>query len=349
MYAREPSRRAARGFTLIELMVGLLVALAVGLAATAAAVGYAAQERQGVGTGVAVAGAANALAAIKHDIGLAGLGFFGDTGYACRTLAVSAAARDLSQQSFAPLEGSAGANSDTLQLVAASDVAAGAAVTARSITGLQSATLDSYLPAAAGQAVLLAPAPGSAGSACTVRSISAVETAPATGLQTLRFDAGGAHNGVAFASAPSYAAGDRVTLLGTIGWSRYVVQGDRLMLEQPLRGTPAATLVSGVVAFRVLYGVSTAGSAAVAEWSAPQGDWAAITPDNIGRVRAVRLGLVTRSAHPEKPGKDGHCRASDAAPVLFGRAVTLPADWQCYRYRSDEVTVPLRNVVMGMQ
>jgi hypothetical protein len=36
-------------------------------------------------------------------------------------------------------------------------------------------------------------------------------------------------------------------------------------------------------------------------------------------------------------------------PTLFGAAVTADvADWQCYRYRSATLVVPLRNLVLGM-
>lgn len=348
-----PDRRRSstqRGFSLIELMIGLLVALAVGLAATSAAISFTAQARQGIGTGLAVTGNANTLTAVKADVAQAGLGFFGDTAYTCTQLAVSAGTRDLSLTGFAPLQATYGTTDDTLQVLAASDVAGGAGVVANGVSGLASATLASYLPVSVGQAVLLAPAPGT-GTTCTVRSVSAVKPPAAGSPAALNFDAGQVHNDLAFATPASYVTGDRVALLGTLRWSRYSLSGGKLLLEQPLSGKPAATLLSNVMTFRVQYGVAADGGTSVSNWTAPQGEWATITPANIARLRAVRLGLVTRSPQREKPDASGVCHASDdnTKPKLFGNAVTLPADWQCWRYRSDEVIVPLRNFIVGLQ
>ena len=75
-----------------------------------------------------------------------------------------------------------------------------------------------------------------------------------------------------------------------------------------------------------------------------------ITAANIARVRAIRIGIVTRSPQPEKPDANGDCTASSAKPTLFGDNVEPDVtDWKCYRYRTAVVVVPLRNVVMGLR
>ena len=48
---RPRARRVQRGLSIIEIMVGVVVALLVGLAAIGGAVSFTASQRQGIGTG----------------------------------------------------------------------------------------------------------------------------------------------------------------------------------------------------------------------------------------------------------------------------------------------------------
>jgi type IV pilus assembly protein PilW len=61
---------------------------------------------------------------------------------------------------------------------------------------------------------------------------------------------------------------------------------------------------------------------------------------------AVRVAIVARSALAEKAtGAGGACETTMAFPTWSGGTFDLSADpnWQCYRYRVFETTVPLRN------
>src|SRR5258706_4988426 len=61
---------------------------------------------------------------------------------------------------------------------------------------------------------------------------------------------------------------------------------------------------------------------------------------------AVRVAVVARSALSEKAtGAGGTCETTTAFPTWSGGTFDLSADpnWQCYRYRVFETTVPLRN------
>jgi type IV pilus assembly protein PilW len=61
---------------------------------------------------------------------------------------------------------------------------------------------------------------------------------------------------------------------------------------------------------------------------------------------AVRVAIVARSALSEKAtGAGGACETTTASPTWSGGTFDLSADpnWQCYRYRVFETTVPLRN------
>ena len=78
------------------------------------------------------------------------------------------------------------------------------------------------------------------------------------------------------------------------------------------------------------------------------GTFASVNASNLPRVRALRVGIVTRSPHPEKPNSSGQCEASSAKPQLFGATVEPDvSNWECYRYRTAEVVIPMRNLVLG--
>jgi type IV pilus assembly protein PilW len=85
------------------------------------------------------------------------------------------------------------------------------------------------------------------------------------------------------------------------------------------------------------------------------------------RIAAVRLVLVARSAAPAQRGAS--CSATIAAGPASGPAGNAPQwqaadaggklgpqqislahlpDWQCYRYRTYETVIPLRNLIWGV-
>ena len=60
------------------------------------------------------------------------------------------------------------------------------------------------------------------------------------------------------------------------------------------------------------------------------------------RVVGVRLVLVSRNRQPEKTAVKPNVPSwAGSAPIVFSN---VNADWQLYRYRTFETTVPLRNV-----
>jgi len=63
--------------------------------------------------------------------------------------------------------------------------------------------------------------------------------------------------------------------------------------------------------------------------------------------------FVARSGLLEKPAADGTCSTTTSAPSWSGGTIsvnknpdgTANANWQCYRYKTFETTVPLRNMI----
>jgi type IV pilus assembly protein PilW len=345
-------RTRQKGVSLVEIMVGLVVALLIGLAATGSAAVFTASQRQGIGAGGVSVNANTALSALKGEAATAGLGFFGDSKFLCYALDLSTGSTiKYNAASFAPVRITADGTNSTVDILYATSVDSGANVLLKGTSDGTTATLGSLLPVSVGQAVLLSPGTPGATKPCVVRTVTAVTNATNTSSEVLTFGSSGTYNGATFSAAPSFTADpgkDRIALIGDLRWSRYSVSSGKLILERPLDGT-SATLMRNVVAFRMQYGITGTGATdtTLTGWQDATGtDFAALSGAAVERVRALRIGLVTRSPQREKPDASGNCTASAAKPTLFGSTVEPDVtDWQCWRFRSAVAVVPLRNFV----
>ncbi len=343
---RRPRRQ--RGFSIIELMVGMVVALIVGIAASSSAIVFTASQRNGMGVGGVAVNVTTVLAALKNDAASAGLGFFGEGVYLCDKINISKGATVLSDgAAFMPVKITRVAGIDRLDVIQSTRVQAGASARLQLPTTGADASLVSNLPGNVDDAVVLSPA--AAGDPCLLRSITANTAATSDDPQKLTFAAGGTFNDGAFTTNPSYsAAGGSVTLLGGVGWSRYRLSGTDLVMDRLLAGG-SAVLARNVMAFRLQYGVSTgvAGSKTLQNWVDATGTWATVDSTTIARVRAVRIGVVTRSPQRDKDCT-GPTTVADPLDPATNIAVDV-ADPQCWRFRSATVVVPLRNLVLGIK
>lgn len=353
---RPVPRRAVRGFSIVEVMVGIVIALLIGLAATGSARFFASSQRQGMSVGAMSTNVNSALGAIKTDIATAGLGFFGDSLFACHKLdfAVGGTMK-FDNAAFSPLLITRSGGNDQLDVISSTSIDGGANVLLAGTSDGTSATTQSRLPAVVGDAVMLVPATPGGPTPCMVRSVTAVADLPletAKPAQTFTFANTGVYNQMAFGAAQSYvgASRDRIALLGKLFWSRYSLEGTKLVFEQPLAGKKG-TLLSNVMAFRVQYGVSAdATNKTLTGWQdATAAPWLNLGGATVDRVRALRIGIVTRSAQPEKKNAAGNCEASATKPTdPFDSSVPINpdvTDWGCYRYRTAVLVVPLRNLV----
>jgi len=337
------------GFSLVELMVSLVISMLVSLAALGSARLFMVAQRQSLDSGTASGSAVNALAAIKHDAELASLGFYLNGVFACKTFNVSAGSTSLATNAnLLPVQvSSTGKNFVQLDLLSADSLesAAPAYLAAAVPSDASIVALASYLPVQPGQAVMLAPL-GDAGLPCSVKTAVRVDPPMAGQGSVLYFDDTGLHNKFAY-TAVSYSTSSAVTLLGQLNWSRFSVDAkNNLVMTRPVLGANAV-LAHNVVGFQVQYGINDGITIGLNSWQYAEGDWTALTPALVSRVRALRIGLVIRSDQPARADKDGNCNATSTQPVLLDRALTLTGNWQCYRYRNSTAIVPLRNVVIG--
>lgn len=118
--------------------------------------------------------------------------------------------------------------------------------------------------------------------------------------------------------------------------------------------TSSQILSPDVVSLQAEYGFDTRAGvqvdAQVDTWSATMVDadlsGTAGDAGDIKRIYALRFALVARNGVREKPDPGtGLCNITTAGPTWAGGAINLTADadWQCYRYKTFETIVPLRN------
>ncbi len=115
----------------------------------------------------------------------------------------------------------------------------------------------------------------------------------------------------------------------------------------------------GIALLKAEYGTDANGNGLI-----DANEWNQAAPANVLAVYAVRLAVVARSVQPEKPSvAGGACDTTTVFPAWIGSFVTVAHpvaapldlsgnvglaagdDWKCYRYKTFETTVPLRNVV----
>jgi len=143
----------------------------------------------------------------------------------------------------------------------------------------------------------------------------------------------------------------------------YAIAGNNLTrTESDLAGNvlKTDTIASNIVNMQVQYGLvdasgSICGAAQPCWKNANAADWGTMTTPlsiaNIKQIKAVRVAVVARSA------QRAACTTTTTAPISWasGPAIDLSknadgsanADWQCYRYKVYQTIIPVINVIQG--
>jgi len=130
----------------------------------------------------------------------------------------------------------------------------------------------------------------------------------------------------------------------------YSVSNNTLVLVSFLSSATQQPVADNIVQIRAQYGMDdgvggSAGDGIVDEWiNTPQPTTAA----QWAQMLAVRVGIVARSATPEKPSGGGTtCDTTTTTLSWAGGNFNLTADpnWQCYRYKVFQTTIPVRNIL----
>jgi type IV pilus assembly protein PilW len=372
---------AARGFTLMELLIAVTIGMGLTLAITVMLMRNEAGRRALTSINDVSSNGTYLSYALDRTLRSAGSGFtqFGRQAFGCPLRVARGGATVLPAPSafpapfaavnatirLAPVVVQAGAGTDGSDVLIVSAGASGLGETPqRVLPGSATGTnlrLNSTVGLAADDLMLLAQngdtcmlqqvASGFAGGADQLLSFggtyaaSTVAGVPLTDI---------ASTSVGWAMSLGRLSGKRPAfqLIG-VGANSTLVAYDLLQLDGNDRLIP---LADGVVDLRARYGIDSDDDGRVDQWVLPTtAPWNAATlldgtPDsqlNLTRIVAVRIGLVLRNSTPERSD------VTAGSLTLFGDLAvglqhthTVASGDRTLRYRTLDFTVPLRNVLL---
>jgi type IV pilus assembly protein PilW len=409
---RNPRRREA-GFTIVELMVGMLIGLISIVVMFQIFAISEGQRRTTAGAGDAQQNGVTSLYLMERDARLAGYGlnFFRLLG--CKVNAFWSPSSTPIEFTMAPaviVNGNAGTAPDRLTLAyAATDSYSFPSVMAPPSTDLTPGyitLMDERFQFKTGDLFVLGeiPAPAPASQVMKPCSLFQVTSLPGTegDSKILRFDSNFFVNEAgttlpANYTPPTAAAstqpppnnvyyskwdtithtGSRVFNLGAAPTvMEYSIVNNQLVARDVLRPDVAAVPISdGIVQFQAQYGFAnacqmqpttivpcsinpTAANVPTINLGSANDQWGdalpaaptVINPADWRRIIAVRFVIVSRSVQREKTNPvTGQCDATPNMPVwsVNNQTIDLSADpdWKCYRYRTFEAVVPIRNLM----
>ena len=376
-----PLRPRVAGVTLIELLVAVLVGSALVIAITTILMRSEAGRRGLTATNDSSQNAAFVSFALDRTLRSAGSGFSQSwrSAFGCRVLAARNGVAVLPRPAgfpapfatvpqtvrLAPLVVHAGAGSGGSDVLAVTTGASGLGeaplgVLAGSVTGTQ-LRVPSTVGLRARDLVLVLQdanncmvqqvANGFAGGASQALDFGG--TYASSVIAAVQLDSLGV-NSPAYLAPLGNTLGNlpALQLLG-VAANATLVSYDMLRIDGSDTVTPIADSVADL---RARYGVDSNGDGRIDTWVSPAVapydaatllDGSAASQLNLASIQAVRVGLVLRSAAPERPAVAPASVAmfSDLALALrYSRA--LDATEQLLRHRTVEFTVPLRNVMM---
>lgn len=347
-----------KGFSLVELLVGLVIGLLATLVIMQTFSAFEGQKRTTSGNADAQTNGSIALMNIQRSVQMAGYG-----------LPLPMANKDNSSLKCASMpdyDPDSDAATDNSVNIAPLVIQDGAANSSDTITARFSTDAAGAVPVTIVNAANATNATGLVAAnniGCKDNDIALITNGNACLLTTIK-DANGSPDTVQNISLnPSTPLGSPLVNGASIAcmgnWQNYTYQ--LVNNELRLNGRP---IVSDVVDMQAQYGVSaTASSNQVNAWVDASGaTWANPTVDNRNRIKAIRVAIVMRNGLLEKENvtntcttangvvNNGPCAWDDAgysnAPVID---LSADANWQRYRYRVFETIIPLRNVLWSKE
>jgi type IV pilus assembly protein PilW len=372
MISTAPARQ--RGFSLIELMVGMLVSLLCMLAIMAAFAVYEGKKRTTTSGNDAQQNGSYALYTLERQLRTAGSSIVQGYNYGlwgcpvtAYTTTPSGKIQTLPAQSALPspftssgwplttrlvpvLIASGGSNPDVIGVVGGNSALQVFKIAIAGTPTTSSVAVGNSLGIMTGDYLLGTLSDGTCAlahltSSSTATQVSSTTLAldaansPATGLQkaTYLFDAG---------AAPMF------TLFGIDASTNSLVSYD--LLQRPVNGQAAAVtpIADGIVQMKALYGIQTSTGIS---WVQPTGTYSIATltasssaaSSTMGQIKAIRIAIVAQSRLPERSSdyvdKNPIILFQDLDPTL---QYTFTPNTQ-YRYQVYDTTIPVRNALVS--
>lgn len=368
-----------KGFTLIEIMVGLIVGLLVTLVVVNVFRVFEAQKRSTTGNSDAQTNGAIALYNIQRDAQTAGFALpvysseFSPFNCPVDTTINhdnNAATPEIGLSPVVITDASGANGSDTIAIRYGSSMKGGISVDMQAGTATNSAQVDTNIGCNFNDVVLIVNKTTPA-----ICSMARVNASPggltAAGVTPVK---------ITLTSTSNVVTGNALACLGVWNEVQYAVTNNQLTRSGTVipSATPGATpdlpsaaqipMVPDIVSMQAQYGISaSADSNQVTEWVNATGIWAktATTPilANRNRIKAIRVAIVARNGLLEDVNVTEACssltaakptglcawdgaEAGSAAPAID---LSADANWRRYRYRVYESTFPVRNIIWSRE
>ncbi len=353
MYISKKQEMHQTGFTLIELMVGLVIGLLATLAIMQTLSQFEGQKRSTVGTADTQVNGNIALYSIQRQVQMAGYGLpiydantiKNDSPLRCSPSTIdhdwNAATPKIDLFPIAITDG--GTGSDQISVRYFPSPSGGLPVNVINIGGTILG-VDNTLGCANNDLALVVH-----GTTCNAARVNDTDLATDTTHVTLTGP------DVAFMSTGPGANYARLSCLGNLTQQIFSVNANQLETN----GSP---VISDIVNMQAQYGISaTANSNQITQWvdATVATGFAAPTVANRNRIRAIRVAVVARNSVLEKTNVTaaapaawpdvpvgGPITVASPAPTI---SLTGTANWQQYRYRVYETIIPLRNLTWSGQ
>jgi type IV pilus assembly protein PilW len=350
------STRRNAGFTLVEIMVGMVIAL-IGMIVIFQVFAIEENVNRTTSSGSdAQQNGVYSLAMLQQSARKAGWGFNTSRAMGCNVIAYNAATGAFNY-TLAPVVITAGpaTGSDTLEINAGS---ANLLVAPTNLFQNQANSLDNFVVANryginAGDVILAAET----GKSCTLAQATAVPTNVTNLILRDATNSAFPYNNPA-GSGVIYTINGLVFNLGpTPTRDVFRVTNNQFTVLPSLSTNTAQVIADNIVQVRAQYGKDNGannGTVATGPYVADDGivdSYDNTTPATAvawGEVLTVRVALVARSAQPEKPtGGSNTCNTTTAAPTWSGGTfnLTANANWMCYRYKVFETVIPIKNAI----
>ena len=357
-----------KGFSLIEIMVGLII----GLLVTAVVVNvfrvFEGQKRTTTGNSDAQTNGAIALFNLQRDAQMAGfaLPVYGAefSPFNCPINTTidhdnNAATAVIGLSPIVITNGNGANGSDTIAIRYGDSMKGGVAVEMLAGTATNVVQADTNIGCTFNDVALVINSSGAALNCSMTRVGPSPTGVTAAGVSPVK---------VTLGSTSNVAVGSSLSCLGVWNEVQYAVTANQLTrsgaLAAGLPNPAAVPIVPDIVNMQAQYGISAvATSNTVTQWVDATGVWAntATTPTLANRnlIKAIRVSVVARNGLLETANATDACSsltaarptglcawdaaaAGSAAPAID---LTADANWRRYRYRVYESIIPIKNII----
>ena len=370
MRLRMTQRFHNRGFSIVELMVAVTIAIITGLVVLQVLSTYEARRRT-LTVGIdAEMSAAVGLYMLESEVRMAGAGFTSPLGLLCgngiNAYYDGATLSDGVALPFVSITDGGAGGTDRIDVIHSNSAfgVAPVTITQSMVSPGAAVRVEGTAGLANGDLFLAASQDGV--KVCTLMQLTANPASAGTNWTLAHTAAGSDYNpanpGGAFTNPVNYDVGDAVYNLGTFGMRAFrvicndgaapsltntCILGSSDAIAGPANPTiaQAEALASQVVDFQLQYGVAPAGSQTVDTWVDATGGWAAPNAADQRRIKAVRIAIVTRGNLEREMVSPDTLVIWDATVDGTQRTKALTDDERFYRYKVQTVVVPLINMI----